>query len=159
MDDIKVKMTGTLTGPLKQMQEEIPIAEKRALYRAAYFLRDKIRQSLTSNVPKATQPNPRYNDTLVDAVGFSKVDGASVNVNALGAGRKGSGAFRARFFEKDTKDRYQKTYNGIKLKNKRFLGHITGTNFFSSAVDANEAAVVQIMQDVLGEFVQETFSK
>ena len=157
MDGISFRISGSLLGPLEQMQKELPRAEKRALYRAAYFLRDKIRQSLVSSVPKAETHSPKYSDTLVDAVGFTKVDGASVNINAMGSRKKGSGTYRTRFFENDTKDRYQKTYRGIKLKKKRFLGHITGTHFFSNAVSQNESQAVNLMRDVISEYVRECY--
>lgn len=158
MDNISFKISGSLLGPLEQMQKELPRAEKRALYRAAYFLRDKIRQSLVSSVPKAETHSPKYSDTLVDAVGFTKVDGASLNINAMGSRKKGSGTYRTRFFENDTKDRYQKTYRGIKLKKKRFLGHITGTHFFSNAVSQNESQAVNLMRDVISEYVKECYN-
>ena len=158
MDGISFRISGSLLGPLEQMQNELPRAEKRALYRAAYFLRDKIRQSLVSSVPKAETHSPKYSDTLVDAVGFTKVDGASININAMGSRKKGSGTYRTRFFENDTKDRYQKTYRGIKLKKKRFLGHITGTHFFSNAVSQNESQAVNLMRDVISEYVRECYN-
>ena len=110
MEGITFRITGNLRGPLDEMREQLPRAEKRALYRAAYFLRDKIRQSLTSSLPKATNRNPKYSDTLIDAVGFTKVDGASLNINAMGNRKKTSGTYRTRFFENDTRDRYQKSY-------------------------------------------------
>lgn len=156
-DGISLKISGSLLGPLEKMKEELPRAEKRALYRAAYFLRDKIRQTLVSSIPKAETHSPKYSDTLVDAVGFTKVDGASLNINAMGNRKKGSGTYRARFFENDTKDRYQKTYRGIKLKKKRFLGHITGTHFFSNAVSQNESQAINLMRDVITQYVQECY--
>lgn len=157
MDAIKLKVTGTLMGPLEELKEQLPRAEKRALYKAAYYLRDKIRQSLSSAIPKATQPNPKYNDTLIDAVGFTKVDGASLNVNAMGTRKPGSGTYRARFFEEGTKDRYQKIRNGIRLKKKKFLGHIGPTHFFRDAVQTNESQAVELMRQVINEYVQEAF--
>ena len=155
MDGITLKITGTLLGPINKMKEELPQVEKRALVHAAYYLRDKIRQSLVEAIPKATMHNPKYSDTLVDAVHFTKVDGASVNVNAMGNRKPKSGTFRTRFFERDTKDRYQKTFNGIKRKKKKFIGHITGTSFFSNAVNANQNATIQMMRDVISEYIQE----
>ena len=155
MDGISLKVSGTLLGPLEKMKEELPRAEKRALYRAAYALRDKLRQSLVSSIPKAATHNAKYNDTLVDAIRFTKVDGASLNINAMGSRKKGSGTYRTRFFENNTKDRYQKTYRGIKLKKKRFLGHITGTHFFSSTVESNQNYIVDIMRNVIAEYVKE----
>lgn len=153
MDGITLKIEGTLTAPLEELREELPRAEKRALYRAAYFFRDKIRQSLSSSLPKATQANPKYSDTLVDAVGFTRVDGASLNINAMGNRKKSSGTFRARFFEAGTKNRYQKTRHGIKLQKKKFIGKIKGTFFFHRAVAANETQAVKIMEDVISEYV------
>lgn len=159
MDGISLKISGNLKGPLDEMREQLPRAEKRALYRAAYFLRDKIRQSLVSSLPKATQHNPKYSDTLVDAIGFTKVDGASLNINAMGNRKKTSGTYRTRFFEENTRERYQKTYKGVRLKKKRFLGHITGTRFFNNAVEANQSAAVELMQDVINEYVTQIYNK
>lgn len=159
MDGISLNISGNLKGPLDEMREQLPRAEKRALYRAAYFLRDKIRQSLVSSLPKATQHNPKYSDTLVDAIGFTKVDGASLNINAMGNRKKTSGTYRTRFFEENTRDRYQKTYKGVRLKKKRFLGHITGTRFFNNAVEANQSAAVELMQDVINEYVTQIYNK
>lgn len=159
MEGITFRITGNLRGPLDEMREQLPRAEKKALYRAAYFLRDKIRQSLVSSLPKATQHNPKYSDTLVDAIGFTKVDGASLNINAMGNRKKTSGTYRTRFFENDTRDRYQKSYKGQKLKKKRFLGHITGTHFFRNAVEANQPAAIELMRGVISEFVQEIYDK
>lgn len=159
MDGISFNITGNLLGPLNEMERELPRAEKRALYKAAYFLRDKLRQSLSSKLPKATERNPKYSDTLVDAIGFTKVDGASININAMGNKKPKSGTYRTRFFENDTKDRYQKTYRGEKLKKKRFLGHITGNHFFANTVDANTPAAIDIMRDVITQYVQEIYDK
>lgn len=159
MDGISLKISGNLLKPLETLETELPRAEKRALYRSAYFLRDKIRQSLSNRVPKASVQNPKYNDTLLDAVQFTKVDGASLNVNAMGNRNSKSGTYRTRFFENDTRDRYQKTRNGIRLKKKKFLGHITGTHFFNDAVTANQGQVLNIMRDVISEYVQETYDR
>ncbi len=156
-DGISFKISGSLLGPLEEMKEQLPRAEKRALYRAAYALRDRLRQSLVSSIPKAASHNPKYTDTLVDAIGFTRVDGASLNVNAMGNRKKGSGTYRTRFFENDTKDRYQKTYKGQKLKKKRFLGHITGTHFFSNTVDNSKDYIVSIMRDVISQYVRECY--
>lgn len=158
MDNIKVSIKGTLIGKFEKVVKELPFAEKRALISAAYFLRDKIKQQLTSSLPKATVHNPKYNDTLADAVMFSKIDGASLTVHAMGTRRSGSGTYRTRFFENDTRDRYQKTWNGQKLKKKRFLGHITGTHFFATAVEANRSETEQKIIDVLEKYVQQTIN-
>ena len=159
MDGIYFKISGTFKGKFDEVAKDMPRIEKRAIYRAAYFLRDKIRESLVTAVPKATQRNPKYIDTLVDAVGFSKVDGASTIVNAMGTRKKGSGTYRTRFFEDGTVKRYHKKRNGVRLKKKKYIGYIKPTNFFKSAVQANQNAAVQLMEDVIGEYVEKAFNK
>lgn len=157
MDGITLQIKGSFKGAFDEVAKEMPNIERRALYRAAYFLRDKIRDSLITRIPKATQPNPKYIDTLADAIGFSKVDGASTIVNAMGNGKKGSGTYRARFFEEGTRDRYQKKRNGIRLKKKKFIGRIKPTKFFASAVQVNRNAVQEIMEQTLAEYVDIAF--
>lgn len=159
MDGITVKISGTLKGPLDELKKEIPIAEKRALYRAAYFLRDKIRESLSTKLPKANVRSEKYSDTLIDAIGFSKVDGASLNVNAMGNRKKRSGTYRTRFFEEGTVNRYQKKRNGVRLKKKKFIGRIKPLKFFSSAVDANKNVAVKLMEDVITQYVDKAINK
>ena len=159
MDGITLSIRGSFKGNFDEIAKEMPNIEKRALYRAAYFLRDKIRESLISAVPKATQKNPKYIDTLVDAVGFSRVDGASTTINAMGTRKTGSGTYRTRFFEEGTVKRYHKKRNGIKLKKKKYIGFIKPTHFFSSAVNANKDAAVKLMEDVLTEYVDTAFKK
>lgn len=159
MDTISVKVKGTLKGNFDEIVKELPKAETHALYKAAYFLRDRIRQKLASSLPASTKRSPKYNDTLIDAIGFTKVDGASLVVNALGTGKKGSGQYRTRFFEEGTVDRYQKKRNGVRLKKKHFLGHIKPLKFFHSTVDANEAAVVSIMQAEITKYVDMCINK
>jgi HK97 gp10 family phage protein len=159
MDGITLSIRGSFKGNFDEISKEMPNIEKRALYKAAYFLRDKIQQSLISAVPKATQKNPKYIDTLVDAVGFSRVDGASTTINAMGTRKTGSGTYRTRFFEEGTVKRYHKKRNGIRLKKKKYIGFIKPTHFFSSAVNANKDAAVKLMEDVLTEYVDTAFKK
>lgn len=159
MDGITFKISGTFKGAFEEVANQMPNIEKRSLYHAAYFLRDEIRKSFKSKLPKADQRNPRYSDTLLDAVGFSKVDGASLNVNAMGNRKSSSGTYRARFFEAGTKDRYQKTRNGIRLKKKKFIGKIKPTNFFSSTVQANRGMVASKMEEVIIPYIKQIFDK
>ena len=140
MDGITLSIRGSFKGNFDEIAKEMPNIEKRALYRAAY-------------------KNPKYIDTLVDAVGFSRVDGASTTINAMGTRKTGSGTYRTRFFEEGTVKRYHKKRNGIKLKKKKYIGFIKPTHFFSSAVNANKDAAVKLMEDVLTEYVDTAFKK
>lgn len=158
MDNITVKLEGNLVGKFEDTAKRMPSVEKYALYQGAAFLRDKIKESLTSKLPKATQRNPKYNDTLEDAVRFTKVDGASLKVHALGTRAPGSGTYRTRFFEEGTVERFHKKRNGIKLKKKKSVGKITPLRFFSSSVQANKDQVVTIMEDIFSKYVQRQLS-
>lgn len=157
MEGIKFKISGSFIGAFDEIAEQMPTIEKKALYRAAIFLRDKVRESIISNVPKSTVRNPKYADTLADAARFTKVDGGSLYVHALGSRASNSGTYRTRFFENQTKERYQKTFNGKKLKKKRHLGHVGPTHFFSSAIDANKQTAVSLMEDTLSRYVNIAF--
>ena len=77
----------------------------------------------------------------------------------MGNRKKGSGTYRTRFFEEGTVKRYQKKRNGIRLKRKKYIGRIKPTNFFNSAVTANESAAVKLMEDVICEYVDTAFNK
>ena len=61
MDGITIKVTGSFKGKFEEVAKQMPIIEKRALYKAAYFLREKIRESLTTHVPVIAF---RYNTEL-----------------------------------------------------------------------------------------------
>ena len=124
---------------------------KRAVILAgSRSLLESIKQSVMSNVPKATVPNVKYKDVLLDAVLISKEkqDGSRI-VHAYGLRDSKSGTYRLRFFNKDTKDRYQKTYNGKKLKKKRFLGHITGTDFFNKGYQTGKSQALESMKNAI----------
>jgi hypothetical protein len=157
IDGVKFKITGSFLGPFEEIAERMPRVEKYALYKAAAFLRDEVRKSIISNVPKSTVRNPKYNDTMADAARFTRVDGASLTVHALGTPASGSGTYRTRFFEAGTVERFHKKRNGIKLNKKKSVGHITGTHFFESAIEANRSTAQQIMADVITKYVQEAF--
>ncbi len=158
MDGINFNITGNLVGKFEETVKEMPHIEKLALYRAAYYMRDQIRHELLAKIPKANTRNPKYTDTLVDAVGFTRPDGGSLIVNALGTNETGSGTFRTRFFEKGTQERFQNKRNGIKLKKKKSIGRITARPFFQGAVRASESATVDIMRNTISKYVQETIN-
>jgi hypothetical protein len=159
MDAITLKIEGDIIGKFDEALRELPEAEKHALYSAAAFLRDKGRESLISKLPKATQQNPKYKDTIADAVRFTKVDGATLKVHALGTQESGSGTYRARFFEEQTKDRYQKTWNGVKLKKKRFLGHVGPLHFFKPTMESNMGEAQNRMLRVMEKFLENIITK
>ena len=159
MDNIRLYIRGSFKGNFDEVARQMPQIEKRALYHAAYYMRDKIKQYLKSALPKSDQRNPKYIDTLQDAVLFTRPDGASLIVHAMGSRKTGSGTYRTRFFENGTKKRYQKSFNGVKLKKKRYLGFIKPLHFFSDAVSAETNNTIKQMEDILSEYIEKAFEK
>lgn len=159
MDNIRLYIQGSFKGSFDEVARQMPDIEKHALYHAAFYMRDKIKQYLKNYLPKSDEHNPKYIDTLQDAVLFTKPDGASLVVHAMGNRKKGSGTYRTRFFEGGTKKRYQKSYNGKKLKKKRYLGQIAPLHFFSDAVQAERSNAVLKMEEILGQYIEKAFEK
>ena len=139
---------------IRNIQYEMVLAGARSLY-------NSIRQSLIQNVPKATVANPKYKDTLVDAVLITKTNLTNQDrfVHAYGVRDKNSGTYRTRFFNQQTKDRYQKTYKGKKLKKKRFLGHVGGSLFFDKGVMNGKSQAQDAMIKRGEEFIQNYINK
>lgn len=145
MADVEVK--GDLNFSLDWLEQNGKRYFQSALYRGADVLKKQAKANFSSSLPAATHQNPRYMDTLLDAIRNTHSEGDFVVVHTLGTPQSGSGTYRARFFEKGTIDRYQKTYAGIPLKKKRFLGRISPPlRFFSSAVTSTQSQVLAAMQ-------------
>jgi len=61
-------------------------------------------------LPAATKRSQNFSDRLIDAIRSSKIKNEglgelSLKVHTMGNRKKGSGTFRARFFESGTQDR------------------------------------------------------
>lgn len=121
-----------------------------AVLAGARSLVQSIKDALLASVPKANQRNPKYTDTLLDAIRFSSPNNDGTRtVHALGVRDKGSGTYRTRFFNKTTKDRYQKTYKGKKLKKKRFVGTVGGTFFFNKGLNQGKQEAIDRMKNAI----------
>ena len=86
----------------KEMRQTL----KKAVQTAANKLRGDTKRIFKSSLPTARNRNPKYNDTLIDAVKKSKVEETargeiSSKVHIMGTRNTGSGTYRARFFEKN----------------------------------------------------------
>lgn len=153
----EVQISGNILKSISWMESEAPKYFKRALTRGAIVLKDKTRQNLQSVLPASSNHNPKYNDTLQDAIRNSKVSIDQVTVHILGTRDSGSGTYRTRFFEGGTKSgtRYQKTRNGKRLKNKKFVGRLGALGFFSSAISSSGGEVMNAMQQAINEMMDE----
>lgn len=94
-------------------QQDWMKVKRRALTKAGNIIRKEAKNTFKAKLPAAGRKSRWYNDKLIDAVRFSKMQTnglgeLSLVVHTMGSNKKGSGTFRARFFEKGTQDRYTK---------------------------------------------------
>lgn len=110
--------------------KEMRKALRQGVQNAANKLRGETKKVFRSALPAARHRNTKYNDTLLDAVKRSKVEEnqrgeISAKVHIMGTRNTGSGTFRARFYEKGTRQRRtRKGYN---------RGSIAPLGFFATA--------------------------
>lgn len=131
-------------------RKEMRKALRSAIGSAATKLRGNTRKLFRLALPAAKRHNPKYNDTLLDAVKRSKVEESkngeiSAKVHIMGTYRTGSGTYRARFFEKGTAQRYtRKGYN---------RGSIQPIGFFANANAAFQAEYDRILNEAIDKAV------
>lgn len=131
--------------------------KKRTLSKAAAKLKRDAKKSFKLKLPFAADKNPKYNDKMIDAVRSSKVEDKGlaelkVKVHVLGTRKKGSGTFRARFFEGGTQERTMSPYVdslGRKYVNSRSTGRIhPPLYFFKDTISNLNPTQQQIHQDL-----------
>ena len=132
-------------------------AESAALRKGAQLLKKNTKSNLTSTGIRIGI-NPLYIDKLSDGVMSSKVKEGSIVVHVMGTRKKGSGTFRLRFFEGGTKERYQKTWKGKKLRVPRRLGHIKAYGFFNSALSSSTDEVMKAMDEQLTKYIEKAWN-
>lgn len=126
--------------------------KKKALNKAGGAIKKTVKEKFKTELPTATKRNPNYNDRLIDAVRSSKVKEKGLGklllkIHVMGTRKKGSGTFRARFFEKGTQERFIKPgYTdrlGRKYTKKRSIGRIHPPLYFfrDSMSSINTASV------------------
>lgn len=167
--DAGMKLEGDwLEGSFDRMVYELPTITKKALDTAAFVLKDSIRTQFTNKMPAAGRPfkvpatsKGGYKitkaDKLVDAIRQGSADESYTKVY-VGNGDSGSPLFIARMYNKDSKDRYALTKNGVKLKNKKFLGKLTGTQYWDDGLATGEQAALNVLENVLDKYIGEAFN-
>ena len=68
----EVQISGDILRGIGWLESEAPRYFKRALTRGAIVLKNKTRQNLQSVLPASSNHNPKYNDTLQDAIDWFK---------------------------------------------------------------------------------------
>ena len=147
----EVTISGDISKSLNWVEQNAPKFFKAALYSGAAVIKNQAKANLTSQLPAATNHNPKYSDTLVDAIRNTKTEGDEITIHTLGTRESTSGTYRTRFFENGTKSgtRYQKTYRGVPLKKKKYVGRLPALRFFNSAVTSSEGRAIAAMQKVI----------
>lgn len=154
-DDLE-RILDNLTG------SEMMKVQKRALSRAARLIYKKAQQNAVSSVPKVRQSNPKYSDTMYDAIRMSVYEDKDYTwhfkVHILGSRKKTSGTFRLRFFEGGTvprKTRYSYTDKlGRTYPAGQNRGQLRGTNFFGSAISGADSEIITALQENLVEEIK-----
>lgn len=99
-------------------------------------------------MPNASKRNPKYSDTLLDAIKVSVWEdnnGAYSKVHTMGSKKKTSGTFRARFFEGGTVLR--------KTAKEQSRGSLNAINFFTSATVATKNKVESTIDTELSKVI------
>lgn len=142
--------------------KEMMKAQKRSLSRAGRLLYKQTRRNVSTLVPKPRVPNPKYSDTLYDAVRMGVYEDSNfkwfLKVHILGSRKKTSGTFRLRFFEGGTVPRKTKnTYTdrlGRTYPAGQNRGRLNPRNFFSAAISTKQNEVIEAIQTNIIEEIE-----
>ena len=139
---------------MDRVAKEASKAEKVALKAGAKVVKESIIQAVTAKGFKVNSKSS-YNDRLVDAIRIGHINKqGKIIVHAWGTRKSGSGTFRLRFFE-SSKNRYQKTFKGKRLQNKRYVGNLSKYNgWFKSGFNASQGKVMPAMENALEKYIK-----
>lgn len=155
--DIKI-VEDTLGRSIEEVTKTMERAEKSALKRGASTLRTDVKKAIRKSDFNSTSRNPKYTDRLIDGVRSGKVRNHAIVTHIMGTSETGSGTYRLRFFEGGTRDRIQKTRNGVPLKEPINLGHITAYNFFNSTLATDESKILSAMDEQLTKYIERAWN-
>ena len=156
-----------LTGSFDRMTAELPKLTTKALNTAGYILKEAVRNEFVSRMPAAGRPfktpatskggyKITRNDILADAVRQSSADEAHVTV-FMGGRDPGSPLFISRMYNKDSKERFQKTYRGTKLKKGKRLGNLTGVHYWDPGISRGYNEAMGALNRILSSHIKNTF--
>lgn len=157
-----------LNGSFDRMTAELPQITKKALNTAGYIIKEAVRDEFISRMPAAGRPfktpatskggyKITRNDVLADAVRQSSADEAHVTV-FMGGREPGSPLFISRMYNKDSKERKQKTSNGVKLKTLRRLGNLTGVHYWDPGIARGYNEAMSAINRILSSQITNTFN-
>lgn len=153
-DGISVEVSGVTEMLDALSTRKIIGMQKKVLRKAGNVVKKDAKAKLRQSLPKASKRNPKYSDTLLDAIRVSVWEdntGAYSKVHTMGSRKKTSGTFRARFFEGGTIVR--------QTKDGKNRGALSPLNFFGSAVTSTKAEVQSTIDTELSRAIQEIANK
>ena len=152
----KVDMWGEFRGSIRELQEEMPEIEKKALNVGANVLKQSLKEEIITRWPAAgrafrprtggyaTSPKP----IAESGTKQSKVNAGKVKIIA-GLGGSGEAGYLLKMYEHDSKPRYQKKIKGKTLKRPRYIGKLTGLQYFDSGIRAGEEEAYEAMERII----------
>ena len=106
---------GGLTKTLESLQgKDFRRIEKKSMRRGAAVIKRQTVSNFKKELPASTQSSEKYSDRLIDAVRstvYEENNEVYFSVHVMGSRKKDSGTFRARFFERGTKERNKDNHN------------------------------------------------
>ena len=150
MSDINMTYSdGGLSELLKDLKgKEFRRIEKKAMRRGASVIKRQTISNFKKELPAATQPSEKYSDRLIDAIRstvYEEGNEVFFKIHVMGSRKKDSGTFRARFFEKGTKERDSDSH---------YRGSIKPMNFFSNAVSQTSSKAYNAINQTFTNEVQ-----
>lgn len=159
-----------LNKPFDDMIKGVGEVNRKALNTAAYIIKDKVQETFTNKMPAAGRPfNTKTptgrqvtskggykiirNDRLVDAVRQSSATTMVTHV-FMGSGESGSPLFISRMYNIGTKKRYQKTYRRVKLKRKRYLGQLSGLDYWDPGIQAGQPEAINAVNRIFEHYTE-----
>lgn len=148
------------------MGVDLDDAIQDTLYASANILRYKAKQNLMAvtnayNKPAHWGKVPRVSTAKKPLVFGIRVSRPNMKENSIMVHIMDREAFPLRFFEKGTKDRYQRTYRGKKLNPPRWLSKYKRMklNFFHDATVQTQGVIFNKMEDRLSKKIQQLSNK
>lgn len=153
-----------LDEPFEEMIKNLGPTQVKALNTAAYIIKKSVKDTFASKMPAANRPfkvpatsTRGYKitkaDQLVDAVRQSSATDVATKV-FMGGRESGSPLFIARMYNKNSKDRYAVTNKGVRLKKKKYLGHITGVDYFDSGIEAGQTEAIDAVNNIMQNYTE-----
>lgn len=144
--------------------ENLPAIQRKALNTAAYIIKDSIKDTFVQKMPAAGRPfkvpatsaggyKITKSDRLEDAIRQKSATDEHTTIFA-GGKEPNSPLFIARMYNRDSKDRYVRTFKGTKLKKRRFVGHLTGVNYWDPGIASGEQEALRAVNNIFYNYTK-----